>query len=201
MTVKGFVVKFDAERGYGFIRMPAGGADAFVHINDVEGRQPLTPGQRVTCELVETNRGPAARNVKPGTRPLPPTAIFLTVAAFIIAAFVVPGRMYGLPWLFLLLAGVNAATFLLYGYDKAVSGGRALRVPETVLHLLALAGGTPAAFVSQRFFRHKTIKGSFVMRFWLIAGLQVIALAGWIWCCKNQPPGLPPSLRFLFPSW
>jgi len=45
------------------------------------------------------------------------------------------------------LAGVNLATVLLYGYDKAVSGGTKLRVPENVLHLLAFLGAVVPAHV------------------------------------------------------
>jgi uncharacterized membrane protein YsdA (DUF1294 family) len=46
-------------------------------------------------------------------------------------------------------------------------------VPETVLHGLALAGGTLGAYVGMHLFRHKTIKGSFRLVFWVIALLQV----------------------------
>jgi uncharacterized membrane protein YsdA (DUF1294 family) len=79
------------------------------------------------------------------------------------------------------LAIVNAATILLYGYDKAVAGGTRSRVPENVLHLLALLGGSPAAFLSQRLFRHKTVKPGFRRVFWLIVVLQatVAAVVAW----------------------
>lgn len=80
-------------------------------------------------------------------------------------------------WLWAWLVAINAATFLLYGYDKAVAGsGR--RVPETVLHGAELLGGTPAAFVAQRLFHHKTRKGSYQARFWLIVAVQVVVVAG-----------------------
>jgi uncharacterized membrane protein YsdA (DUF1294 family) len=54
-------------------------------------------------------------------------------------------------------------------------------VPERVLHLLALAGGTPAAFAAQRLFRHKTIKAPFRLQFTLIAAAQALLLAAWVW--------------------
>jgi len=75
------------------------------------------------------------------------------------------------------LLAVNLTTFILYGYDKLISGTKMLRVPEKVLHLFALVFGSPAAFVAQKCFRHKTVKKSFQIWFVLIILLQSI-LAG-----------------------
>lgn len=82
-------------------------------------------------------------------------------------------------WLWAYLVGVNVAAFLLYGYDKAAAG-KGRRVPETVLHGVELLGGAPTAFVAQRLFHHKTRKGSYQTRFWLIVAAQVVFVAG-IW--------------------
>jgi uncharacterized membrane protein YsdA (DUF1294 family) len=81
------------------------------------------------------------------------------------------------------LVGINLATAAAYLYDKSVaaSGAALWRVPEAVLHLLALAGGTPAAFASQRVLRHKTRKEGFRVWFWVIVAVQVAALVGWAW--------------------
>jgi len=201
MATQGIVVKFDAARGFGFVRLPGSATDAFVHISDVVGRVELVPGQQVSCELAETPKGLAAKNVVPGAVQSSPTAVFLLVAAVLIAAVMVPLRIYlAVPWVLGALAGINVATLILYAYDKAIAGGTRLRVPEAVLHLLAFVGGTPAAFVSQRLFRHKTIKGSFQIAFWLIVFLQAALIAGWVWCCVNQPPWIPAGVRFLFPK-
>jgi len=67
-------------------------------------------------------------------------------------------------------------TFLLYGYDKLSAIQKWLRVPEYNLQALALLGGSPSALVAQKFFRHKTIKGSFQLLYWGIVILQIIAL-------------------------
>jgi uncharacterized membrane protein YsdA (DUF1294 family) len=78
-------------------------------------------------------------------------------------------------WLRALLAGVNATTFLLYAYDKLAAGraGRA-RVPEGVLHLFELLGGTPAALIGQLWLRHKSSKPSYQTVFYGIVILQVL---------------------------
>src|SRR4051794_12491840 len=79
------------------------------------------------------------------------------------------------------LAGINLATFGAYLYDKSIAGGTLWRVPETVLHLLALAGGSPAALAGQHLLRHKTRKPAFQAWFWAIVVLQSGAVAYWLW--------------------
>ena len=75
---------------------------------------------------------------------------------------------------------VNGVTFLAYGFDKWAAKKQWSRIPETHLHVLALLGGSPAAFLSQRFFRHKTVKGSFQLRFWCIVLIQTALIVYWI---------------------
>src|SRR4051812_25402549 len=91
------------------------------------------------------------------------TLLAASVALAIALALAVWWRV-SLPWAY--LAGINFATVGAYLYDKSVSGGRTSRVPERVLHFLAAAGGSPGAFLAQRFFRHKTLKRPFQIRFW-----------------------------------
>ncbi len=53
--------------------------------------------------------------------------------------------------------------FVLYGLDKkqAVMEGR--RIPEKVLHLLAIAGGFPGGLLGRSVFHHKTRKPFFLI--------------------------------------
>lgn len=60
------------------------------------------------------------------------------------------------------LAAASVITFLLYGFDKARSKNGGWRVPEIVLHGLALVGGFPGGWAGRSVFRHKTKKGIFV---------------------------------------
>lgn len=113
---------------------------------------------------------------------------FLLAGAAVTAAvtWVLAGR---LQWAGVLayLAGVNLATFFAYVYDKSVARTdplrrpRLWRVPESVLHVLTLAGGTPGAFAGQRLLRHKTMKQPFRAWFWTIVAVQFVALSLWIW--------------------
>jgi len=71
------------------------------------------------------------------------------------------------------LVAISLTTFGYYGYDKARARTGGSRVPEVVLHGLALAGGTVGAWLGMNAFRHKTIKGPFRILFWTIAIMQL----------------------------
>ncbi len=77
------------------------------------------------------------------------------------------------PWAAWLI-DVNVVTFLSYWYDKLQAGAGGSRVPELVLLALAGVGGTAGALVAMYRLRHKTVKTSFQVRFWLIVALQVV---------------------------
>ena len=61
--MKGTVAKFNAKRGFGFIRSPQLEDEIFVHITKVDGRRALRPGQEVTFDTEQTDKGLAAVNV------------------------------------------------------------------------------------------------------------------------------------------
>ncbi len=64
----------------------------------------------------------------------------------------------------------------MYALDKFLAKRSWLRVPESLLHLSAFAGATPAAILAQQLFWHKTTKRRFQVMFWLIALVQVSLL-------------------------
>lgn len=71
---------------------------------------------------------------------------------------------------------INAIAFFVYCGDKhrAVYGLR--RTPETVLFLLALAGGAFGAYMSMLMFRHKTEKPLFKIGVPVLLGVLCIVL-------------------------
>jgi uncharacterized membrane protein YsdA (DUF1294 family) len=79
-------------------------------------------------------------------------------------------------WIWLAIASV--LTFLLYGFDKAQSKKRGWRVPEVILHVLALSGGFPGGWAGRSVFRHKTQKGFFVF---VLVVSTAIHLGLWYW--------------------
>lgn len=93
--------------------------------------------------------------------------------------------------LILWLAAINAFAALLYWADKRKARNRDWRIPEAVLLLAGLLGGTPASFAAQRLFRHKTRKFSFQCAFWAIVALQLYLIV-------NPPPALRALFHRLF---
>ncbi len=61
----GIVKWFSDKKGYGFIEKEEGG-DIFVHHTSINmsGFKTLSEGDRVTFEVEDGNRGPAAKNVE-----------------------------------------------------------------------------------------------------------------------------------------
>lgn len=91
------------------------------------------------------------------------------------------GALRHLPLWGVYFVGLNLITFALYGFDKRIAGSTWPRVPENLLHTLALLGGSPAALMAQRFFRHKTFKKKFLLVYWLIVVAQIALLAWMAW--------------------
>ena len=61
------------------------------------------------------------------------------------------------------ILSVSAITFLMYGYDKSQAQQGGWRVPEIVLHGLALAGGFLGGWLGRAVFHHKTRKPVFTV--------------------------------------
>jgi CspA family cold shock protein len=68
MTI-GKVKWFNDEKGYGFITPEGGGQDIFCHYSSIrmEGFRTLQEGQKVSFELIEGAKGPAAKDVQSAT--------------------------------------------------------------------------------------------------------------------------------------
>ncbi len=94
--------------------------------------------------------------------------------------------LLGAPPVLAWLGSINLVTLIIYRYDKAIAGSRATRVPERILHLLTLAGGTLGAAIAMWLFpnRHKTSKGNFVLVFFVILAIQIIIAGGYFWITR-----------------
>ncbi|WP_275423801.1 cold-shock protein [Virgisporangium ochraceum] len=71
----GTVSWYDEDKGFGFIAPDSGAEDVFVHARSLaEGLTWLTEGDRVAYEVVSSDKGPQARDVRlvRGAEPVPP---------------------------------------------------------------------------------------------------------------------------------
>jgi uncharacterized membrane protein YsdA (DUF1294 family) len=119
----------------------------------------------------------------------PSPVLYHLSIALAVAAVAVVALWWGLgrdwtwhQWLIAWLVVINGTAFAYYGIDKAQARRASRRVPELVLHALALAGGSAGAYAGMQLFRHKTLKGGFRIIFWLIVAVQVVVL---LWAVKE----------------
>lgn len=80
------------------------------------------------------------------------------------------------------LISITIVTFIAYRYDKSIAGSDRFRVPERVLLLLALAGGTLGAIVGMFLGEnHKTSKAGFMLPFLIILAVQAVLVGIYFW--------------------
>ncbi|MES2939083.1 MAG: cold shock and DUF1294 domain-containing protein [Pseudomonadota bacterium] len=203
MRRDGKVIRWDADKGFGFIRCAGQGADVFFHIRDFrsgDGKAPTVDLDVSFEEIHVGGKGPRAMAVRPraeesAARPRPvaqrsaparrahaaaspvnATFILLLTAAYyvLVGAAVWHGR---LPWWVLPASlGLNALSFLAYWRDKRAARRRQWRTQEQTLHLLSLAGGWAGAWYAQQALRHKSSKQSFRTVYWMMVVAHWIAL-------------------------
>ena len=68
---------------------------------------------------------------------------------------------------------INMVTLIAYGVDKKAAKTKSWRIPELQLHLLEFLGGSPAGFIGQKLFHHKTKKTSYQISFIFVLALQI----------------------------
>jgi len=112
---------------------------------------------------------------------------------YCLLSIVLFGGAFGFLWwccrwwnlIVLYFLAINFVVGFLYFLDKIIAGKRGIvRVPELILHILALWGGSPMALLAQKLFRHKISKKSFIVIYWLIVLIQTGVLS-WFFIVSN----------------
>ena len=77
---------------------------------------------------------------------------------------------------FFILLAINIFAFLLMGYDKKLAKRKKSRISEKTLLMSAFLGGSLGSGIGMLYFRHKTSKNSYLVKFWSIFIVQIILL-------------------------
>lgn len=77
---------------------------------------------------------------------------------------------------------LNLIAFILIGYDKKRAQNNKRRISEKTLLTFVLIGGTIGSGLGMLAFRHKTVKTSYLLKFWLIVVVQL--LISWFYLSK-----------------
>lgn len=73
----------------------------------------------------------------------------------------------------------SVVTFLVFGFDKWRAGRAGDRVSEWTLVLLGALGGWVGGLIGMKVFRHKTIKGTFQLKYALALGPFIADIWAW----------------------
>lgn len=185
MRYQGKITSWKDDQGFGFITPNGGGKQVFVHIKSFSNdRRRPEPGEIVTYVLNTDVQGRLFADevgfVESRVAKRTATAydnFLLTLALVFLGVLLVAVVLRLLPsFVFVLSLVLSMVTFVTYLIDKSAAKKGAWRTKEDTLHLLGLFGGWPGALIAQRFLRHKTIKLSFQMIFWMIVVLNCSAL-------------------------
>lgn len=126
-----------------------------------------------------STRGRPARSTSNGPR-VSPYALFggiaLALGLGVTLAFT---WGVGLNWYLAWMLAWSVITFAFYGYDKHQAMAQRLRVPEIILHLLALIGGFLGGWAGRAYFHHKTRKPAFLIVL-IIATLLNLGVFFWL---------------------
>ncbi|MGE5470185.1 MAG: DUF1294 domain-containing protein [Bacteroidota bacterium] len=191
MRQQGRITTWRDDRGYGYITRNGGGEPIFLHIKALGRGQARPVGEEiVTYRLWRDKRGQllaeAVAYVPPkdrrtaaastGRRRWPPILCALFFA--FLALDTLRGKLSLILPAFYVVASLIA--FVAYAMDKSAARNGRWRTRESTLHLLALLGGWPGAWLAQWQLRHKSAKSEFLVVFWATVAINGGLLVYWL---------------------
>jgi uncharacterized membrane protein YsdA (DUF1294 family)/cold shock CspA family protein len=185
LRLKGKLIKWDANKAFGFIAPNGGGDHVFIHKTALSNRK-RTPkiNDVITFSISKDKQGrycadeatfTGEKLKKKQANKVSKFSIYLSViflclitAAYLLDHF--PQK------LLLSYFTISIITFLAYAYDKSKAQRGDWRTPESTLHIFSLIGGWPGAALAQQVLRHKSQKKEFRIGFWFTVTVNSGAL-------------------------
>ena len=195
MRLKGKIIKWNADKAFGFITPNGGGDTVFIHKTALENRNRVPKiNDVISFSVIKDNQGrycadqaifSGEQSHKKQTKSISAFSIYLSL---IFMTLVTAAYFLGhLPQEILLTyLGVSVITFLAYAFDKSKAQRGEWRTQESTLHLLALIGGWPGAVIAQQVLRHKSKKKEFRVAFWFTVFVNTATL-GWLMTAQGKP--------------
>jgi uncharacterized membrane protein YsdA (DUF1294 family)/cold shock CspA family protein len=178
-TLRGTIVNWNDERGFGFIRPQRGGKELFFHVSDVTSTR-VRPREKMNVSYrgsTDEKGRPCASDIRLFSLEVSAEMWPLLIAVvFMLALGVACWIGVFSFWVLVVYLIMSLVTLLVYRSDKVRAENGSWRTPEKMLHLLELAGGWPGALVAQWRFRHKSRKASYQIAFWLIVAVNLVLL-------------------------
>ncbi|NMG60284.1 DUF1294 domain-containing protein [Geitlerinema sp. P-1104] len=192
----GQLVKWNDERGFGFIQINPNQPQIFIHISALKDskRRPNVgdkiqysithkKGKIQACNAsivslkVKETRPSSSRHYQPPKHYRVPwlDVFLLSIFPLLGSLQLLDNRDIFAP--FLIYPLMSLVTFKLYAEDKSRAQQKRWRIPENTLHLSELAGGWLGGFIAQQRLRHKSSKRSYQISFW---GIVILHQAIWI---------------------
>jgi uncharacterized membrane protein YsdA (DUF1294 family)/cold shock CspA family protein len=200
---QGQLTKWKDERGFGFIQAVNENKEIFLHISELKDstRRPQVGDTICYHIVVEDEKIRACNAFILGARsklsspssPLGNIAAFNDLSKYpfpvleVLFLSILPliGSLHFFwitvnPIPLVLYPVMSVLTFVLYAVDKSQAKRGDWRTSERTMHLCELAGGWLGGFVAQRRLRHKNIKTSYQVVFWVIVALHTTFWLDWL---------------------
>lgn len=204
---QGYVVKFDAERGFGFIKFKEFDKELFFHIKGFKANRNPVIGEQVLFDIKPDKQGrPVAVNVQEAlfvakkqqereqrkqkqqahkahqARQEQKHGTLNLLCGFAVGYFVlivIMSLMSDVPsYLPLMYVVMGVISFIMYYQDKRKAQNNQWRIPEKTLHIIDVLGGWIGATFAHKLLNHKATKAPFRGVFYATIVIHVMAVVG-----------------------